>query len=98
LRFFHKKSGLGGLKFKVKFYVNKIVIALVAQTFTNSKLLPDVARPVFRPAFRPGFSILPKKVARAKKVFALAQQNFEKKSPSSPWPSEIFQFADLWFP
>jgi hypothetical protein len=31
----------------------------------------------------------------AKKIFrprpALAQQNFQKKSPSSPWPSEIFR-------
>jgi hypothetical protein len=60
----------------------------------------------------PRVSILPKKVARAKKVlappwpskiskkvaqFALAQQNFKKKTPSSLWPSEIFQFADPWF-
>jgi hypothetical protein len=55
----------------------------------------SLARPVFRPAFRPGFSILPKKVAWAKKVLAppWPSKISKKKSPSSPWPSEIFQFA-----
>jgi hypothetical protein len=47
----------------------------------------SLARPVFRQVFCPGFSILPKKVARAKKILALAQQ---KSRPVRPGPAKYF--------